>query len=270
MTYRTVSEAYLNVLKDVFENPDYTHPSMTPMDMKDHHNPVVQNSNWYFNKGANQEKVNYRFTIIEPKQDENITTHSETRNQIIYEYSTNETVLFDKGDRVQIKTLSKVWEKIANPDGTINANYGYMVYHLKDAGNAEYDNTFISQWDWAKNRLLLLKKTNQAYIHFNRPKDQWNNNLDQPCCMNIQFHIRDDKLHLYVNMRSNDVVYGLPYNMLYFIKLMHRMVDELKHKYTTLSVGNFYYHTTSLHFYLKHLNKVKDMLGIKDTTNLST
>jgi len=264
-TYETLSEAYLDILRDVYENPDYVHDAVTPEKVQGNENPVVKNAKWFFNKAANQEKINYHFVIKKPSDREDITTKSERRNQIIYEYSSKETVLFDKGDRVEIKQLSKVWQKIANPDGTINASYGYMVYHLRDAGNPDFQNEdeFMSQWEWAKNRLMLLKKTNQAYIHFNRPKDQWNENLDQPCCMNIQFQIRDDFLNLNVNMRSNDLVYGVPYNMLYFVKLMHRMVAELKEKtYPTLQIGDYFYNAASLHFYLKHRDMVEDMLGL--------
>ena len=246
----------------MYENPDYVHDSVTPENTQECENPVTKNENWYFNKSANQEKTNYSFIIKSPSDKEQIVTKSAQRNQIIYDYSNAETVLFDNGDRTQIKNLSKVWQRIANPDGTINASYGFMIYYLKDAGNSDFDTGFMSQWEWAKNRLLLLKKTNQAYLHFNRPKDQWNGNLDQPCCLSIQFQVRNEKLNLYVRMRSNDLVYGVPYNMLYFVKLMHRMVSELKEKYPDLVSGDYFYHSASLHFYLKHKDKVKNMLNI--------
>lgn len=266
--YKSLTEAYLAILADVYHNPDFVHETITPDKMTAADNPVVQNPNWYFNKSANQEKVNYHFCIEHPSDKEQIVTKSASRNEVIYEYSSKETVLFDQGDRVEIKQLSKVWERIANPDGTINASYGSMVYHIKDAGNECFEpDGFTSQWEWAKNRLKLLKKTNQAYVHFNRPNHQWNGNLDQPCCMNIQFLIRNDQVHLNVNMRSNDLVYGFPYNALYFVKLMHRMTAELKEWYPELVVGNYYYNTVSLHFYLKHLDKVKDMLGIREPTS---
>ncbi len=261
--FHSVSEAYLAILKDVYENPDHVHEDVTPEMMKDHENKVTQNPHWYFNKAAKQEKINYHFVIEKPLRHDRILTHSQARNHVIYEYSSKETVLFDQGDRTNIKTLSKVWERIQNPDGTINANYGYMVYHLKDAGNECFDpDHFMSQWEWAKNRMLLKKCTNQAYVHFNRPKDQWVENLDQPCTLSVQFFIRNDELHLNINMRSNDVIYGFPYNSLYFIELMHRMVDELKPTYTELQIGNFYYNSVSLHLYRKHLSKAKDMLGV--------
>ncbi len=277
--YKSVSEAYLGILQDVYENPDYIHDSFTAQDCDDS-DYVKSDPNWFFNKSAKQEKVNYSFVISKPKI-EPITTLCKKRNEIIYDYSDKETVIFDNGDLVNIKTLSKVWERIANPDGTINANYGYMVYHLKDAGNQKFSETMLSQWEWAKDRLKRLYRTNQAYIHFNRPKDQWLLNKDQPCCMNIQFQIRDvvckdvththlenpSKTHkqisMYVNMRSNDLVYGVPYNMMYFVKLLHRMRDELAVEagYTDLEIGNYYYHAVSLHFYLKHKDKVESMLG---------
>jgi thymidylate synthase len=289
--YKSVSDAYLGILRDVYENPDYVHDAFTAQDCEvDDY--VKSDPNWFFNKTAKQEKVNYRFIISKPKI-EPITTLCKKRNEIIYDYSDKETVIFDNGDLVGIKTLSKVWERIANPDGTINANYVYMVYHLKDAGNEKFSETMLSQWEWAKDRLKRLYRTNQAYIHFNRPKDQWLLNKDQPCCMNIQFQIRDvaykdvegDKLEgvnvgdpdkpaapckshykqisMYVNMRSNDLVYGVPYNMLYFVKLLHRMRDELVAEagYADLEIGNYYYHAVSLHFYLKHKDKVESMLG---------
>lgn len=261
-TYDTITEAYMGVLKDVYENPEYVHYTITPEDKKDCDNSVTQNKNWYFNKAANQEKINYHFIIKTPSDQEQIITKSASRNKIIYDYSEKETILFDNGDCVNIKTISKVWERIQNPDGTINANYGTMAIHLRDAGNSKFGTEMMTQWEWAKNRLKLLKKTNQAYLHFNRPKDQWNENLDQPCCMFIQFQIRDDKLNLIVNYRSNDACYGLPYNILYLVKLMHRMKNELLEVYPLLTVGDYYYNATSVHIYLKHLDKVRDMLGI--------
>lgn len=264
-TFPNLSEAYLHALHQLWYNPQYEHRGVTPDDMKDCEHPASKNPRWYFNKGANVELVNFAMTIVEPSDREDIVTHSAQRNKIIYDYSAAETVMFDNGDLVNIKQLSKVWQTIANPDGTINANYGHMVYKLKDAGNSKFSDHFQSQWDWAKSRLLLLKSTNQSYLHFNRPQHQWDENLDQPCCLNVQFQIRDDRLSLYVNMRSNDAVYGTPYNLLYFVKLMHRMLAELQAaKYPELTIGDLFYHTTSLHYYKKHADKVRDMLGLSE------
>lgn len=262
-TLATLSEAYLHALHQLWYHPQYEHHGVSPDDLKDSDHPATKIPQWYFNKGAHTEIVNFSMVITEPSDKEDIVTRSAQRNKVIYDYSAAETIMFDNGDLVNIKQLSKVWQVIANPDGTINANYGHMVYKLKDAGNSKFSDNFQSQWDWAKSRLLLLKKTNQSYLHFNRPQHQWDENLDQPCCMFIQFQIRDNRLSLYVNMRSNDAVYGLPYNLLYFVKLMHRMLAELKAvKYPELTLGDLFYHTTSLHYYMKHAQRMRDMLGL--------
>jgi thymidylate synthase len=250
--YPDITTAYLAVLEDVYLNPDFHHEALTP-DNVSSTNPVTFNENWYFNKGAYQEKINYSFAIETPSESERIETSDVARNLQIYDYSVKETELFDSGDREGLKEISKVWARIANPDGTVNANYGYMVYHLRDTPES------LSQWEWALNRLRLNLSTNQAYLHFNRPKDQWNENLDQPCCLAIQFLIRDKKLNLIAYMRSNDLVYGTPYNILYFVKLMHRMLRELNDP--ELKIGNYYHHATSIHIYKKHLGKVRKMLS---------
>lgn len=253
--FNNISDAYMNALHTLYNFYEFVNPSIQKREEK--------NENYYFNRGETKEILGFKCTIVKPKRNDNIITKSESRNKVISEYAKKERDLYDKGDIFNMGSISKVWDIIKNPDGSINANYGYMVYHLKDAGNKEFDSDIMSQWEWAKSRLKLCKNTGQAYLHFNRPKDQWKNNLDQPCTMFIQFIIRENKLHLYGYMRSNDVVYGMPYNILYFIELMYRMRDELLEVYPMLEIGNYIHNTTSLHYYTKHESKVKDMLGIK-------
>lgn len=255
-TYSTISKAYLETLSEIYYRPDFSH-----LDTSQPHQRPEAN----FNRGAFQEKIDYSFTILSPSREEQITTKCPIRNQVIADYAKKERILFDSGDIWNLGSLSKVWATIANPDGSVNANYGYMVYHLKDAGNLKFSEKMASQWEWAKSRLLKFEDTLQAYLHFNRPKDQWDENLDQPCTMYIQFIIRRDvsgirKLHLYAYMRSNDAVYGLPYNVLYFVELMYRMREELCEKYPDLEIGNYVHRALSLHIYTKHLKKVQEMI----------
>ena len=241
------SEAYLAALADVYYNYEYKVEELGP----DYNNkPFV-------------EKLNYQFVIRQPTLDY-ITTKSEERNKVIRDYTDKETVLFDQGDIENLGSISQIWSKIANPDGTNNSNYGYMVYHIKDAGNPQYnpDQGYISQWEWARERLKQRQNTNQAILHFNRPKDQWFGNQDQPCTVFTQFTIRNNVLHFTSYMRSNDLVYGTPYNISYFIKLMYRMRDELKDTYPGLQIGNLTHNATSIHIYLHQFEKVKQMLAL--------
>ena len=250
--FETLSEAYLHALKQVLENPDHRIETVQTGDKR-----------YDYNRQACIEKLNYQFTVRSPSLDY-IQTYSQERNLVIREYFDKEYELCQSGNISDMGKISKVWDLIANPDGTVNANYGYMVFHLKDAGNLKFDPNLKSQWDFAKSRLLLCKESNQAYLHFNRPKDQYDSNLDQPCTMFIQFYIRDDRLNLNAFMRSNDLVYGTPYNTMYFMRLLFQMREELLVEYPKLEIGQYTHFATSLHIYERHIPKVREMLGLSE------
>lgn len=253
-SYPSFSDAYNNVLNDIFFNYDY----------------YLVGNKTRFNDADAIEKVDYSFIIINP-QPGVPQTISDKRNEIMERYSSNEVPLFDSGNNNsdgQMATLSKVWDSIKNPDGTINANYGLMVYHTRDAGDPRFvgDDKKLTQWEWAKMRLIDEPTTCQAISFLCRPTHQWKGNHDVPCTVFIQFMIRDNKLNLLTYMRSNDLIYGTPYNINYFILLQHRMLEELRHEeqFTTLELGTLTHHASSLHIYKKHFSKVRDMLGLAD------
>jgi len=251
--FNTFDDAYIFILDDVLNNYD--------------ENNLVCNDE-EINRKPKYEKHNYSFYIMNPSLNI-LKTKSEKRNRMIESYFKKEKVLFDSGDCFGLTKFGNIWKNIANPDGSINANYGHMVYHMKDAGNIKYapNDDFLSQFEWAKSRLQNRLTCKQAYMHFNRLSHQWANNKDQPCTMFIQFlasKIKDSdnyQLNLCGNMRSNDLVRGTPYNIMYFCVLLHRMVDELLNDYPNLKIGYYYHHTTSLHIYHHDVNLVKKMIN---------
>ena len=262
--YDTFSEAYLAMLRLVHDHGEWVEGTTKPEKLEGDYTDLLERDEYYYNRESTREMFNVQFTIREPALDTVLETKCERRNKIIRDYHAKEVPLYDAGDDVNLKNISKVWRTIQNPDGTVNANYGLMTYHIHDAHNAKYDpETKLSQWEWAKERLLIEKNTRQAYLHYNRPMHQWRGNLDQPCTMHIQFYIRNNKLYLKGVMRSNDLVYGTPYNILYFIKLMYRMRDELREaKYPDLEIGDYIHSVTSLHYYKRNEKSVKEMLGL--------
>ena len=244
-TYKTFTEAYMAILKDVLENPDYE----------------IKGDKTRYNDDDTIEKIDYSFKILEPTIGVP-ETKSEKRNKIMEIYAKKEVELFDKGNIESMGEISKIWDIIKNPDGTINANYGYMVYHILDAGNDKFSKNKVSQWEWALTRLKEEQHTCQAILFFSRPKDQWSGNKDIPCTVFIQFIIRDNKLHLIGYMRSNDLVYGTPYNINYFTIFLHRMHAQLLPYYPNLKIGSYTHHATSLHIYKRNIDKVNEMLGL--------
>src|ERR1035437_140244 len=255
-TYETTSAAYLGTLQDVYFNYEYrAAPRGLPI----------------------REKTDYTFRIQNPAN-EPIITKDEERNKVIVSYTQKETDLYNScaNTASEFGKASKFWEKLANPDGTVNSAYGYLIWEKRSHGHPEFetgsnDRQFMrSPWEWARQSLIADKDTRQAFLRFSLPEHQWVGNKDQTCTMHANFLIREDKLNLSVVMRSNDLVLGLVYDMPWFMSLIDRMVDELKECYPNLTKGTYTHTVHSLHIYERNEDMVKKMLGInnaKESTN---
>ena len=251
--FSDIHSAYLGVLNDVYYNPDYV-ASPRGMEVR--------------------EKVDYSFTVINPTSNA-ITTLDFDRNIKIKEYTKKEINLYDsRSDNVKdFAKASKFWEKIANPDGTINSGYGYLIWSKQSFGNPNYEHwgaEFLpaacnygmrTPWQWAKESLMADKDSRQAFIKFSLPEHHWRGNKDQTCTMHGNFLIREDKLNLTIVMRSNDVVLGLVYDLPWFCSLLDRMVDELKGLYPDLKKGTYTHIAHSMHMYSRDEEKVLKMMG---------
>jgi len=257
-TYRTIHEAYLGSLADVYNNPEYRSA------------PRGQ---------AIREKLDYTFKVTEPVA-EPIVTKDLERNKVIESYTHKEVELYNScSNKVEdFAKASKFWEKLANPDGTVNSAYGYLIWENKSHGHPAFEDDLnggkYSQnlakasevyrrtpWEWAKQSLIQDKDSRQAIIRFSLPTHQWFGNKDQTCTMHGNFLIRENKLHLSVVMRSNDLVLGLSYDLPWFVSLMDRMVAELKEHYPELTKGTYTHTVHSLHIYDRNEEMVRKMLG---------
>jgi thymidylate synthase len=228
-----------------------------------------------------REKLDYTFRILNPVNTP-IQTMDAERNKTIVDYTRKEVELYDScSNRVEdFVKASKFWGKLANPDGTVNSAYGYLIWNNKSHGNDKYEfktmhvgnfnNTgpkdvpignMRTPWEWAKESLLNDKDTRQAILRFSLPEHAWMGVKDFTCTMHGIFFIRDDKLHFSVNMRSNDLMLGLVYDMPWFISLMDKMIVELKDKYPNLTKGHYTHTVHSMHIYARDKEKILKMIG---------
>lgn len=248
--YKDIHEAYLRTLEDIYFNPDYrSAPRGLPV----------------------REKLDYRFTIENPVA-EPIRTMDLERNKVIADYTTKEVELYNSGTNLveDFAKASKFWKQIQNPDGkTINSAYGYLIWKNKSHGDPVFECAVNSQqyiayrtpWEWAKMCLQADKDTRQAILRFSLPSHQWKGNKDQTCTLHGNFLIREDKLHLTITMRSNDLWLGLTYDLPWFVSLMDKMVEELKPTYPNLTKGNYTHFVHSLHLYERDEAKIIKALG---------
>jgi thymidylate synthase len=156
-----------------------------------------------------------------------------------------------------ISKYSKFWEKIANSDGTCNSAYGYQLWGIKN----EFGYT---EWQWALGSLLNDKDTRQAIVRFNKPMHSFDGNRDFVCTLNGVFQIRDDKLNLFISMRSSDAIKGLTFDFPFFSLLQQMMRLQLLNEYPDLEIGSLDMVLNSSHIYESDFELVSNMLDAAD------
>lgn len=154
-----------------------------------------------------------------------------------------------------IEKHSSMWSRLKDGDGLVNSNYGFMVWRQTCP--------FVgSQFEWVIDRLVEDRDSRQAIINFNQVSHKYEGNKDFPCTLTAQFLIRDNKLNLIVNMRSNDLIYGTCYDVPFFTCLQKRVLDVLKEKdgFDGLVLGVYVHNVGSLHVYERHFSMLDELV----------
>ena len=139
-----------------------------------------------------------------------------------------------------ISQFSSFWKKITNPNSNeINSNYGSLL--------------FGDQLEWVVKSLLKDPNSRQAIAILNRPQFQFEGNKDFVCTMYLNFWVRDNELHMKVQMRSNDVFYGLTYDAPFFA-FIHQHVSSALNDYwhCYLKPGKLFHCADNIHYYEQH------------------
>lgn len=103
-------------------------------------------------------------------------------------------------------------------------------------------------------KLQVDRHSRQAILVIPTNEDVRVYTKDWPCTCVIQFMIRKEKLHMFVTMRSNDFIYGLPYDLFNYTSFQETMANELG-----VEVGTYYHTAQSLHLYEKHYELVESI-----------
>lgn len=142
-----------------------------------------------------------------------------------------------------ISYYAPFWRDISDDGSTANSAYGSRIFrpHRRIA-----DGRF-SQWQWAKSELQRDPDSRRAIIHIKSPIDSIDAIKDVPCTLALQFLIRDESLHLVVNMRSSDLILGIANDVPAFTILQELMALELGVK-----LGDYIHISNSLHVYERH------------------
>ena len=153
------------------------------------------------------------------------------------------------------------WQSCCTKDDKkeINSNYGWCVF--SEENGSQYDNC-----------LEVLKKdktTRNALIMYNRPeiyKDYKRDGMhDMICTMYSHFFIRNNKLMMVHNMRSNDIRYGFICSDLAWNCFVYQnMYEDLKETYPDLEVGQIIWVSDSMHLYSRHFDALENYIKSKN------
>ena len=210
---------------------------------------VFEEGNVVRARGSEQREVLfYNFTIKDPT-DLHITSSA---RRLSPDYATAEWQ-WDLSANPKVNNigkLAKIWDIIKDENGEAESNYGC---YLKP------------QWEWVVEELLSDRDTRRATFVINQPHHKQKNKSDYPCTHYLHFFIRNDKLHLGVNMRSNDIIFGLCNDVFTFSLFQQLMLNELNSRGAKITLGTYNHHAGSLHLYERHYNMASKILLEKST-----
>ena len=133
-----------------------------------------------------------------------------------------------------ISHFSSFWDKISDDGETANSAYGYILQNKHGFNQIE-------------KIIELLKKdpsSRRAVLNINVPNENVIETKDEMCTICLIFFIRENKLYCTSVMRSQDVVFGLTFDAVYFMQLQKYIAKRLD-----VELGSYTHFTTSIHFY---------------------
>lgn len=142
-----------------------------------------------------------------------------------------------------ISYYAPFWRDISDDGTTANSAYGSRIFrpHHRIAGGR------FTQWDWVKSELQRDPDSRRAVIHIKNPLDSIDAVKDVPCTLALQFMLRDNALHMIVNMRSSDLILGIANDIPAFTIMQELMALELG-----VNLGEYIHISNSLHVYERH------------------
>lgn len=167
-------------------------------------------------------------------------------------YLSNSLKVSDLGQPVP-----QIWQNIASEKGEINSNYGHLLF-----GAGQYIEVIKT--------LGLDKDSRRAVAIYTKPSmhQKWSKDgmQDFVCTNAVHYEIRDNKLNLVVQMRSNDAIFGYKNDYTWQRYTQMLMVTDLMRIYPLLKPGTITWQVASFHIYDRHFYLVDHFKSTGDLT----
>jgi thymidylate synthase len=220
-----VNGLYREIIKTILTKPDYV-ARPRGMDIKEIIAPkVVLTNPRNCLTTIKDRKLSYPFSVVEK-----------------FEY------LYGKHDPQRLIAYNKQFDSFSNKYGRFDGSYSER----------------INYWFEHIYRLLITDPdTRQAVITIYGPQDR-HESKDIPCTLSQQYIIRDNKLHLITTMRSNDMLWGFPYDVNGFCFLQEVMASWLR-----IEMGTYTHTAGSIHVYTSDPERITDTMNCSETITVA-
>lgn len=151
---------------------------------------------------------------------------------------------------------SHIWDQWAGEDGTIGKAYGYQFsrkYQFKTKeGIKEMDQVdyvlYLLQNDPSSRRIMT-----NIFCH-----DQLKDMNLEPCAFGTQWLVKEGKLHLILNQRSQDMLAANGWNTMQYAALTHMFAQV-----AGLEVGTLTHNIGDCHIYDRHIPLIEKLIAGK-------
>ena len=221
-----------------------------------------------------RELLNYNITLKNPRN--RVISFPERKTST--RYLLGEFIWYMNGSKQpdHILPYAKFWENITNSGsepgyskGSVNSNYGNRLFGFCALpAFVQPPPAARSQWEATINLLSKDKDTRQAIMNIHVPSDRHEGNKDVACTLTLHWFIRENRLCLIVNMRSNDIILGFTNDVFQFTMLQEAMLVNLKGVYPDLELGHYFHNAGSMHIYDRHYEMANSIIENKNAFDL--
>jgi len=204
-----------------------------------------------------KELINFTAILTNPRAR---LLKSEARGNV-YKYSVAELLWYLRGSNSleEIAFYAPTLRQFSDNGETLNSAYGERIFGThKD---------FPNQWKNVVSKLVSDRDTRQAIININYAEDQNRATKDVTCTLNLQFFIRENRLHMITHMRSNDFVLGNLHDTFCFTMFQELLLIDLRledRSFNDVELGYYIHNVGSAHIYERHFTKVKNIINEAD------
>ncbi|EPN9381215.1 thymidylate synthase [Cronobacter malonaticus] len=214
--------------------------------IKDIHQSILSEGAWNEpTKGGNYEILGAYLILTDPMRR---ISRTESRSKVISCLGELLWYLSAQNDLTFISHFIPRYDLSAEDDGRIHGGYGPRLFNMRGLYNQIENVVGLLREKSPTRRAVIQLFDASDLVPENPAKREY---TDIPCTISLQFIVRDEELHLFVCMRSNDAFKGLTHDIFSFT-----MIQEIVARLIGCKLGHYNHFVSSMHLYETDLKKV--------------